>query len=152
MNFKIITDSACGLSAEMISELQLGIAPLRVEMDGRDYLEGEMPPAELYAPLRNGKPPKTAAVNPAGWAAVLRPALQAGQDVLVLPFSSALRATHQSAVIAAEELREEFPDRKLIVLDTLCAAPGLGLLVHTAAKLRSQGRTIDETAAWSEAL
>ena len=151
MNFKIITDSACDLSAEMISELQLGIAPLSVEMDGRVYLEGEMPPAELYDHLRNGKQPKTAAVNPDGWAAVIRPALQAGQDVLVLPFSSALSATHQSAVIAAEELREEFPDRKLIVLDTLCAAPGLGLLVHTAAKLRSQGRTIDETAAWIEA-
>ena len=151
MNFKIITDSACDLSAEMISELQLGIAPLSVEMDGRVYLEGEMPPAELYDHLRNGKQPKTAAVNPDGWAAVIRPALQAGQDVLVLPFSSALSATHQSAVIAAEELREEFPQRKLIVVDTLSAAIGQGLLVYTAAGMRSEGKTIDEVAAWVEA-
>ena len=151
MNFKIITDSCCDLTAQMIAELQLGVAPLTVEMDGRAYAEGEMTPVELYDHLRNGKLPKTAAVNPEGWADVIRPALQAGQDVLVLAFSSGLSATYQSAVIAADELREEFPDRKLIVIDTLCAAVGQGLLVHTAAGLRSQGKTIDEVAAWLEA-
>ena len=150
MNFKIITDSCCDLSAEMISELEIGIAPMSLELDGRAYREGEMTPAELYAHMRNGKLPKTAAVNPDGWAAAIRPALKAGRDVLVLAFSSALSATYQSAVIAAEELREEFPDRKLIVIDTLCAAVGQGLLVYTAAGLRSQGQTLDEVAAWVE--
>ena len=150
MSFKIVTDSACDLSAEMIAELELGIAPLSVEMDGRAYLEGEMTPKELYDHLRNGKMPKTSAVNPDGWAAAMRPALENGQDVLVLVFSSALSATCQNAFIAGEELREEFPDRKIIVIDSLCAAIGLGLLVHTAAKLRSQGKSIEETAAWIE--
>ena len=151
MSFKIITDSGSDLSAEMIAELDLGIAPLSVELDGRAYAEGEMTPVELYDHLRNGKLPKTAAVNPDGWAAAMRPALENGQDALVIVFSSALSATYQSAVIAAGELREEFPQRKLIVIDSLCAAVGLGLLVHTAAKLRSQGKTIEETAAWVEA-
>ena len=151
MNFKIITDSCCDLSAEMLAELEIGVAALSLEMDGRAYAEGEMSPAQLYEHLRNGKLPKTSAVNPDGWAAVMRPALQEGRDVLVLAFSSALSATYQSAVIAAEELREEFPDRKLLVIDTLCAAVGQGLLVHTAAKIRSQGKTIDEVAAWVEA-
>ena len=151
MSFKIVTDSGCDLSAEMISELDLGIAPLSVEMDGRAYLEGEMTPKELYDHLRNGKMPKTSAVNPELWADAMRPALEQGQDVLTLVFSSALSATCQNAFIAAEELREEFPDRKLIVIDSLCAAIGLGLLVHTAARLRSQGKSIDETAAWIEA-
>ena len=150
VNFKIITDSACDLTAEMIAELDLSVACLSVEMDGHAYAEGEMTPKELYDHLRNGKLPKTAAVNPEGWTAKIRPALQAGQDVLVLGFSSGLSATYQSAVIAAEELRDEFPDRKLIVIDTLCAAPGQGLLVYTAAKLRDQGQTIDEVAAWVE--
>ena len=150
MSFKIITDSACDLAAGMIAELELGIAALSVELDGRAYAEGEMTPKALYDHLRNGKLPKTSAVNPDGWAAVIRPALEQGQDVLVLAFSSGLSATHQSAVIAAEELREEFPQRKLIVIDTLCAAPGQGLLVHTAAKLREQGKSIDEVAAWVE--
>ena len=150
MNFKIITDSCCDLSAEMLAELEIGVAVLSLEMDGRAYAEGEMSPAQLYAHLRNGKLPKTSAVNPDGWAAVMRPALEDGRDVLVLAFSSGLSTTYQSAVIAAEELREEFPERKLLVIDTLCAAVGQGLLVHTAAKLRSQGKTIEETAAWVE--
>ena len=151
MNFKIITDSCCDLSAQMAADLDLGVVALSVEMDGRSYVEGEMTPKALYDHLRNGKLPKTAAVNPDGWAAAIRPALQNGQDVLVLAFSSGLSATYQSAVIAADELREEFPDRKLIVIDTLCAAVGQGLLVHTAAGLRRQGKTIEETAAWVEA-
>ena len=150
MSFKIITDACCDLTAEMVAQLQLSVANLSVEMDGRTYSNEEMTPVELYTHLRNGKLPKTAAANPEGWAELIRPALRAGQDVLVLAFSSGLSATYQSAVIAAEELREEFPDRKLIVIDTLCAAIGQGLLVYTAAKLRSQGKTIDEVAAWVE--
>ena len=64
MSFKIVTDSCCDLSAEMIAELELGIAALSVELEGRAYAEGEMTPLELYNHLRNGKLPKTAAVNP----------------------------------------------------------------------------------------
>ena len=151
MSFKIVTDSCCDLSAEMIAELELGIAALSLEMDGRAYAEGEMAPVELYNHMRNGKMPKTSAVNPDGWTAVIRPALERGEDVLVLAFSSGLSATYQSAVIAAEELREEFPDRKLIVIDSLCAAVGLGLLVYTAARLKAEGKTLEETVAWIEA-
>ena len=150
MSFKIITDSCCDLTAEMVAQCELSVANLSVEMDGRVYSNEEMTPVELYTHLRNGKLPKTAAVNPDGWAALIRPALRAGQDVLVLAFSSGLSATCQSAVIAAGELREEFPDRKLVVIDTLCASIGQGLLVYTAAKLREQGKTIDEVAAWVE--
>ena len=150
MSFKIITDSCCDLTAEMVAQCELSVAQLSVEMDGRVYSNEEMTPVELYTHLRNGKLPKTAAVNPEGWAELIRPALQAGQEVLVLAFSSGLSATYQSAVIAAGELREEFPDRKLIVIDTLCASIGQGLLVYTAAKLREQGKTIDEVAAWVE--
>ena len=70
--------------------------------------------------------------------------------MLVLVFSSALSATCQNAFIAGEELRAEFPDRKIIVIDSLCAAIGLGLLVHTAAGLRDRGKTLEEVAAWVE--
>ena len=150
MSFKIVTDSGCDLSAGMIEALDLGIAALSVELDGRAYAEGEMTPKELYDHLRGGKLPKTSAVNPELWADAMRPALEQGQDVLTLVFSSALSATCQNAFIAAEELRGEFPDRKLIVIDSLCAAIGLGLLVHTAAKLRDAGKSIEETAAWIE--
>ena len=149
MSFKIITDSCCDL-AELAAGLDLTVVPLSVEMDGAVYTEGDMTPKELYDHLRAGKMPKTSAVNPDGWASYIRPILASGEDALVITFSSGLSATYQSAVIAAEELRDEFPDRKIIVIDSLCAAAGQGLLVYSAAKLRAEGKSIDETAAWVE--
>ena len=137
MSFKIITDSCCDL-AELAAGLDLTVVPLSVEMDGNVYTEGDMTPKELYDHLRAGKMPKTSAVNPDGWARYIRPVLEGGEDTLVITFSSGLSATYQSAVIAAEELREEFPERKLLVVDTLCAALGQGLLVLHAARLRHQ--------------
>ena len=150
MSFKIITDSCCDLPAGLVSELKLGIVNLSVEMDGRVYSEGEMTPKALYDHLRAGKLPKTSAVNPDGWSRIIRPALENGEDVLVMAFSSGLSATYQSAVIAAGELREEFPQRKLLVVDTLCAALGQGLLVLHAARLRQEGKSLEDTAAWLE--
>ena len=149
MSFKIITDSCCDL-AELAQELDLTVVPLSVEMDGNVYTEGDMTPKELYDHLRAGKMPKTAAANPEGWANAIRPVLEAGQDALVIAFSSGLSATYQSAVIAAEELREEFPDRKITVIDSLCAAAGQGLLVYSAAQRRAEGKSLEETAAWVE--
>lgn len=150
MSFKIITDSCCDLPAGLVSELKLGVVNLSVEMDGRVYSEGEMTPKALYDHLRAGKLPKTSAVNPDGWSRIIRPALENGEDVLVMAFSSGLSATYQSAVIAAGELREEFPQRKLLVVDTLCAALGQGLLVLHAARLRQEGKSLEDTAAWLE--
>ena len=149
MSFKIITDSCCDL-AELAQELDLTVVPLSVEMDGNVYTEGDMTPKELYDHLRAGKMPRTSAVNPEGWANAIRPVLEAGQDALVIAFSSGLSATYQSAVIAAEELREEFPDRKITVIDSLCAAAGQGLLVYSAAQRRAEGTSLEETAAWVE--
>lgn len=150
MNFQIITDSCCDLPAEMVHALELNVVPLSVEMDGRSFAEGEMTPKALYDHLRGGKLPKTSAVNPDGWARGIRPALEEGRDVLVLAFSSGLSATYQSAVIAAEELSGAFPQRRILVVDTLCAAIGQGLLVYHAARLRSEGKSLEETAAWVE--
>ena len=149
MSFKIITDSCCDLAA-LAQELDLSVVLLSVEMDGNVYTEGDMTPKELYDHLRAGKMPKTSAVNPEGWANAIRPVLEAGQDALVIAFSSGLSATYQSAVIAAEELREEFPDRKITVIDSLCAAAGQGLLVYSAAQRRAEGKSLEETAAWVE--
>ena len=148
--FQILTDSSCDLSAELAARLKLDVVSLSIEMDGVVYTGSDMSPKELYDHLRGGKLPKTSAGNPEGWAAAMRPRLEAGLDLLVLAFSSGLSATYQSAVIAAEELREEFPHRKLIVIDTLCASRGQGLLVYSAAKLRDEGRSIEDTAAWVE--
>jgi DegV family protein with EDD domain len=101
--------------------------------------------------MRNGTMATTSAVNPDGWAELMKPALEARQDVLVMAFSSGLSTTYQSAVIAAKDLQEEYPERTILVVDTLCAALGQGLLVKLACDKRDAGLSIEEVASWVEA-
>ncbi len=82
--------------------------------------------------------------------AVIKPILENGEDVLVLAFSSGLSGTYQNIENAAKDYREEFPERKIIVVDTLCASLGEGMAVHYAVKLKNEGKTIEETAKWVE--
>ena len=102
----------------------------------------------MYDGLRSGQAAKTSAVNPSRWGEVIEPALSAGQDVLVLAFSSGLSTTYQSAVIAAEELGEKYPERTIRVVDTLCASMGQGLLVWYACKKRDEGLSLEELYSW----
>ena len=105
---------------------------------------------EMYAGLRAGEVATTAAANPDGWTKVIEPALAAGEDALVLAFSSGLSTTYQSAVIAANELLEKYPERKVNVVDTLCASLGQGLFVWHACKKRDEGMSLEELTAWCE--
>jgi DegV family protein with EDD domain len=105
---------------------------------------------EFYDGLRAGEVATTSAVNPDGWTNVIEPALEAGQDALVLAFSSGLSTTYQSAVIAATELMEKYPQRKVYVVDTLCASLGQGLLVWYACQKRDAGMELNELADWVE--
>ena len=151
-NYQIITDSACDLPRNMLDALGVVTTPLHVLYKGEtmpDTVE-EGPIRDFYAGMRAGEVPTTSAVNPEGWVSVMEPALKAGRDVLVLGFSSGLSTTYQSAVIAAGELAERYPQRTIRVVDTLCAALGQGLLVYHACKKRDEGLTLDALAAWVE--
>ena len=151
-NYKIITDSCCDFTEEQYREFDILYAPLTVMYNGENH-DNFSDPADVkafYDALREGVTATTAAANPDGWAQVIEPVLAAGQDALVIPFSSALSTTYQSAVIAAEELREKYPDRTINVVDSLCAALGQGLLIWYAAKNRDAGMSLAELTAWVE--
>ena len=105
---------------------------------------------EFFAKLREGKMSVTSQVNPEEAKAALEPFLKEGKDVLHLAFSSGLSGTCNSMKIAGEELREEYPEAKVIVIDTLCACLGEGLLLYKALQQKAAGKTIEETAAWVE--
>lgn len=151
MSYCIITDSCCDFPQNMYAQLQLSLIPLSVNYQGADHRElSEKFIKKLYNGLRSGQTATTAAVNPEGWTSVLEPVLAAGQDALVLAFSSGLSATYQSAVIAARELEEKYPDRRVQVVDTLCASMGQGLLVWYACQKRDEGLSLDALTAWCE--
>ena len=149
MDFQIITDSCCDFPTPMYGQLGLTFVPLTVEFRGNTFDDkNDDSLKDMYQGLRAGEAAKTSAVNPSRWSQAMEKALAAGKDVLVLAFSSGLSTTYQSAVIAAEELKDAYPDRKIQVIDTLCASMGEGLLVWYACKKRDEGLSLDEVAQW----
>lgn len=149
MSYQIITDSCCDLPAEKISELNIRVIPLNLLFRGESRLDAVTDEIkEVYDGLRAGESASTSAVNPEGWTSVIEPALKEGKDALVLTFSSGLSTTYQSAVIAANELAEQYPDRKINVVDTLCASLGQGLLVMYACQKRDEGLDLDQLTQW----
>ena len=151
MAYRIITDTGCDLPPRMMDELNLKYVPLSVNFKGETVTEyAEEWLKDFFDGLRAGEVATTSAVNPQGWEDVIAPVLQAGEDALVLTFSSGLSTTHQSAVIAARELMEQYPGRTVNVVDTLCASLGQGLLVYYACQKRDEGMSLEELTAWCE--
>ena len=152
--YVIVTDSSSDLPQELADQMGLEVLPLSVEMGGKryhNYLDGrEIAPEDFYARLRAGEPAVTAAVNVGEFSDGIEPLLQAGKDVLVLAFSSGLSATYNSAAIAAEDLKQRYPDRKIYVVDTLCASMGQGLLVWLAAQEKAKGKSMEEVRDFAE--
>ena len=150
----ILTDSSADLTAELVAELGVEVIPLSFTMEDKTYFNypdnRDIDPADFYARLRGGAMATTAAVNVADYTEAIEPILKEGKDVLVLAFSSGLSATCHSAQIAAGELMEQYPDRKVYVVDTLCASLGQGLLVWYAANLKKQGKTMEVVRDWTE--
>ena len=150
-DYQIITDSGCDLSSDMLQNLNVKKVSLSVLFQGESRLDSvDDGIKEFYDGLRAGEIATTSAANPDGWKDVIAPAFQAGSDVLVLAFSSGLSTTYQSAVIAANELMEQYPDRKAYVVDTLCASLGEGLLVYYACRKRDEGMGLEDLRNWVE--
>lgn len=150
--YQIISDSCCDFTDRQFQENNVLCAPLSVVYNGKahDNFSDEKNVKAFYDILRTGVIATTSAVNPEGWAKVMEPVLKEGKDILILAFSSGLSTTYQSAVIAAQELGEKYPDRKINVVDTLAAALGQGLLLWYACRKRDEGLSLEELTAWVE--
>lgn len=149
--YVITVNSTVDLPKEWLEERHVPVIPLKYTIDGQTYDDmAGLTSREFFQKLREGKMAVTSQINPGEAKAALEPFLKEGKDVLHLAFSSGLSGTCNSMMIAAEELREEYPEAKVIVIDTLCACLGEGLLLHKALQQKAAGKTIDETAAWVE--
>ena len=152
--YVIMTDSACDMKPERLAEWGVPFQSLTYRFDGSDkeYTDADMPASEFYAKMKAGSIAKTAAVNSESFSKIFEEALQNGNDVLYLGFSSGLSTTFNSARIAALDLTERYPDRKITVIDTLSASAGFGLLVYLAVQKKNEGASLDEVAAYIEEL
>ena len=153
-DYVLLTDSSADLSEELVKELGVEVLPLSFTMEDKTYRNWpdnrEMDPEEFYRMLREGGMATTSAVNVGDYTETITPMLEEGKDVLVLAFSSGLSATCHSAQIAAQELMEQFPGRTVAVVDTLCASMGQGLLVWYAARMKQEGKSLEEVRDWVE--
>lgn len=150
-DYIITTDNNSDLPEEFYKEHGVGCTYLSYTMDGINYTHDNfLPVHEFYDRMRNGSLPTTAQVNPENARKLIEPYLKEGRDVLHIAFSSGLSGSYNSARIAAEELKEEYPERKIIVVDSLAASLGQGLLVYLAQMRKEAGEDMEAVAKWAE--
>ena len=152
MSYKIFTDATSDFPAQFAEQLNVTVLPMGFTMEDKEYFyipgKSDMPIETFFEKMRAGVPVITAQVNSFAFLEAFEPVLKNGEDVLYIGFSSKLSGTVQSAVSAAEELRAKYPERKIFVIDSLCASLGEGLLVYYAA--RKQSMAIEDLAKWVE--
>ena len=153
-NYVVMTDSSADLNPALEQELGVDIIPLSVNCGDRTFLdypdEREIKTSEFYGMLRSGANAKTAAANVETFLTAMSRHLEQGKDVLYLGFSSGLSSTYSASEIAAQELRERYPERKVLTVDTLCASMGQGLLVWLTVQELKHGATLEEAARYAE--
>ena len=145
--------STVDLTKEHLDSRDIKYACFHYELDGKQYLDDlgqSMPLSDFYKAMADGAMTKTSQINAEEYEAYFRPFLEQGRDVIHLTLSSGISGTINSANIARDELLEEFPDRKIYIIDSLAASSGYGLLMDKLADLRDDGMDIDELAAWAE--
>ena len=152
--YMIFTDSACDINPDILREWKVGFIELsfRFEGESKDYLNSQMNIKDFYARMRNGEIAKTSAINPEKFLADFEEVLKQGKDILYLGFSSGLSNTYNSARIAAEELSAKYSERKIVLIDTLAASAGEGLIVYLAVQKMNEGASLQETADYIESI
>lgn len=152
-NFKILTDSCCDLPVDLAEEMSLSVINLSVLVDNKSYVNHldwrDISGKDFYDLLRDQKSSSTSAPSIGDFVQTMEPVLQAGQDILYLGFSSALSSTYSTGVLAAQELMEQYPDRKILCVDTLCASLGQGLFVRLVWEKKQAGASLEEAYAFA---
>jgi len=153
--FDIFTDSICDLSASQEKEYDITILPTGVTVLGKSFMHyadcRELSMEKFYTALRSGLDIKTFATSPMMFAEAAAKSLEDGRDVVIITASSEVSSVYQNAVIAVKELKDTYPERKIVVINSLCASSGLGLLVKMASDFRRDGMGFTQTVAHIEA-
>ena len=152
--YVIITDTNCDISPKLLDEwgVLCGALTFKFTDSETEYTNLSMPAAEFYAEMKKGRVAKTAAVNTEAFYALFESVLAEGKDMFYIGFSSGLSNTYNAGRLAAEALREKYPERKIFTVDTLAASAGEGLVVYLAVQKKNAGASIDEVAKYAESI
>ena len=145
--YKIITDCGADLPSWVQDEFDVEVLSFTVTSDGESKKSSEIPPKELMDAMRAGKSFKTSQINVSEFAEAFLPYAKNNENVIYIAFSSGLSGTYNSACMAVEQLKEQYPDFDITVIDTKCASVGHGLVVYKALLMQKEGATKEEVIA-----
>lgn len=149
--FLIVTDSTTDLPKKFYEDKEIPVLALSYIMDGVTYEDGNgLSGKDFFDKIRAGSMPTTSQINPEQARVALEPLVKEGKDILYIGFTSGLSGSYNSVRMAAEELLEEYPEAKIVAIDSLCASMGEGLLLYKAVELKEQGKSFEEIAQWVE--
>ncbi|MBQ9983528.1 MAG: DegV family protein [Lachnospiraceae bacterium] len=152
MSYRLVSDATLDLPIELVEKYNIFVVPMAFTLDGEEILhypdERNMSNEAFYEALKQGKTAVTSQINPTIYVDLFTPILEGGEDILYVAFTSGLSGTYQSAVLAKGMLEEDFPDRKLYVIDSLCASAGLGYFMKLIGEKKEAGLDIDELKDW----
>jgi DegV family protein with EDD domain len=141
---RIFADSACDLAKEYYDTNPVTLIPLRVHIDDAEYQDVmTINSTQVYSEIRQGKQPKTSQASPEQFITLFEDLAKAGEEGIYIAFSSELSGTHNTAVMIRDQVKEEYPDLKLTIIDSKCASLGYGLLVKEAVRLKNAGEPLE---------
>jgi DegV family protein with EDD domain len=145
MQVKILADSACDLPLDFYTEQNVTLLPLKVYVSGNEYEDVKtIHPQMVYEAIRNGSIPKTSQTSPVLFEEVFTNMAKNNEDGIYIAFSSALSGTYQTAVMILDQVKENYPNFHLTIVDTKCASLGQGLIVKEAARMAANNATKEE--------
>ncbi|MCQ2557609.1 MAG: DegV family protein [Oscillospiraceae bacterium] len=148
MAFEIITDTSANLPGELIRRLDIDVIPFYYAVNGVEtHQEEDFDGPEFYNSMREGAEVNTSQIPPQRFADHMEPILKEGKDILLISMSSGISGSCSSAEIAASEMREQYPERKIVVFDTLSASLAEGIHVLEAVEMKKRGASLEETEA-----
>ncbi|MFA5442576.1 MAG: DegV family protein [Bacilli bacterium] len=150
----LVTEACSDLPLDFVKKHNIAIVPMLLEIEGKSYShnleEKELKLHDFYNQLRDKKVSRTSLVNVGEFVQFFTELLKQGKDILYIALSSALSGTYQSAVMAIDMLKEEYPNQRIVSVDTLSASLGEGYLVWRAALMQEEGKLLSEVASWVE--
>lgn len=153
MSYALVSDATLDLPLDLIEQYDIKVVPMAFTLDGKEILhypdERNMTNEEFYQALKEGKTSSTSQINPMTYVDFMKPILEVGQDILYVCFTSGLSGTYQSALLAKDMLLEDYPERKIEVVDSLCASAGQGYFVYLVAQKKEEGLSLEELTQWT---
>lgn len=153
MSYVLASDATLDLPTDLVEKYNITVVPMAFNLDGKEILhypdERNITIEEFYSALKQGKMSSTSQINPTTYVEVFSPILERGEDILYVCFSSGLSGTYQSALIAKDMLLEDYPERTIYVVDSLCASAGLGYFVNLVGKKKEEGMSLEELSDWA---